>query len=232
MASYRRSESLVAFAAAFAKAQSTMSNASKDASNPFFHSKYADLASVRGACMEHLNANGIGALQFPRQRLADDGNVIVEVETLLMHESGEFIADVIELPVTPKEIKDKSGAVLGEYVDAQAIGSAITYARRYALAAMCGVAPEDDDGNGASAKGFNVAPRKNAASIRQKALAILEEAAKNGSAAYKLTWKTLSPEMQAVIAVDDHNLFKAMVLEADKRATPVNEEADDAPDRD
>jgi ERF superfamily len=203
-----------------------MSNAAKDSSNPFFHSKYADLASIRDACMEDLNKNGIGVMQFPRQSEVD-GNVFVEVETLLMHESGEWFGDSLVLPVTPKYDKDTKA----EYVDAQAIGSAITYARRYALASMCGVAPEEDDGNGASAKGHNVAPRKNAAAdLRQKALAILEPASKQGTEAYKLAWESLSTEMRKAV-LDDHNkILKPQAIEADKRSAPVNEEADVATD--
>lgn len=224
--SYRRSESIVNFAAAFAKAQSKMSNAAKDSANPFFHSKYADLASVRDACMEHLNLNGIGVMQFPRQ-FDMEGNVFVEIETLLTHETGEWFADSLTLPVTPKYDKDTKA----EYVDAQAIGSAITYGRRYALAAMCGVAPEEDDGNGASAKGHNVAPKKAAAAdLRQKALTILDVASRQGTDAYKLAWESLSNDMRKLV-VDDHNkVFKLQAIEADRRATPVNEEADVASD--
>ena len=129
---FRRSDSIAALAAALAKAQAAITGATKDSANPYFNSRYADLASVRGACIGPLTANGLCVVQFPR---ATAGGV--EVETLLAHSSGEWVAETLAMPVSKW--------------DAQAVGSAITYARRYALAAIAGVAPEDDDGNAATA---------------------------------------------------------------------------------
>lgn len=221
---YRRSESITAFAAAFAKAQSTMSNAAKDSTNPFYHSKYADLASVRDACMEDLNRNGIGVMQFPRQRLAEDGGVFVEVETVLMHESAEWVADSIELPVTPRYDKETKES----YVDAQAIGSTITYARRYALAAMCGVAPEDDDGNAASGGG-SPAAKKPAQKVQQPdpriaGRKILETASAGGLADLAAAWKLFPPDMQAAMhdEKERYKLIAAKVDEGKKQKEPVH----------
>lgn len=117
--------------AALAKAQGAMQHASKDSTNPHFNRSYADLASVWEACRGALAANGIGVVQ-------DVGFAqnVVTCETMLGHSSGQWLKGSLSLPVVK--------------ADAQGVGSAVTYARRYSLAAMCGVAPaDDDDGNAA-----------------------------------------------------------------------------------
>lgn len=131
----QRSESISQLAAALAKAQSVMTGALRDSENPHFRSRYADLASVWEACREPLSSNGLSVAQLPG--ITDRGTVTVE--TVLLHESGEFIGGTIEIPAAKS--------------DAQAIGSALTYARRYSLAAVVGIAPEDDDAEGAVGRG-------------------------------------------------------------------------------
>lgn len=128
-----KSDSIKELAAALAKAQGEIKGAAKDSANPYFKSRYADLASVWDACREPLAKNGLAVSQFPS---ADGPHVTVE--TVLMHESGEWMSR--ELTVTAKEDSP------------QAIGSAVTYARRYSLAAVVGVAPEDDDGEAAEGR--------------------------------------------------------------------------------
>lgn len=128
------SKSIAALSAALAKAQGQMKAAAKDAVNPHFRSKYADLASVWEACRGPLSANGLAVMQ--RVRTSDAG---VTVVTMLTHSSGEWVADEATYPLAQRT--------------PQAIGSAITYARRYALSALVGVAAdEDDDGNAASGR--------------------------------------------------------------------------------
>lgn len=190
-----RSESISQFAAAMAKAQGAMTGALKDSLNPHYKSSYADLASVRAACMPHLSAAGIAVSQFP---CAARG--YVEVETILIHESGEWMSNLLSLPV----LKD----------DAHGIGSAITYARRYALASICGIAPEDDDGNAAVGRPSPEAPKTPQVDLRAKALSILEPVTKQGIEAYRLAFNTLSPEMRKSIA-DDHSRLKAAAAQAD-----------------
>lgn len=129
-----RSDSIKHLAAALNKAQAEMSGAKKGATNPFFKSKYADLNAVVDAVRIPFSENGLSYSQFP---IMDDNRV--GVETILMHESGEFIASTLMLP-TGK-------------LDAQAAGSAITYARRYSLQAVAGIPAEDDDGNAATTGG-------------------------------------------------------------------------------
>ena len=130
------STSIGALAAALAKAQSNIKGALKDSSNPFFKSKYADLSSVWEACREPLTKQELSVIQTVS---GDSTNIIVT--TMLVHSSGEWVKDSL----TMAPVKQ----------DPQGAGSAITYARRYALAAIAGVAPEDDDGNAASGKGGN-----------------------------------------------------------------------------
>lgn len=126
------SPSIAALAASLAKAQASIEGAVKGKVNPAFKSKYADLSSVWEACREALTDNGLSVVQSPGP--VADGRM--ELTTMLMHSSGEWMRGTLTIP-------------LGK-VDAQAYGSATTYARRYALAAFVGVSPEDDDGNAAA----------------------------------------------------------------------------------
>jgi hypothetical protein len=132
-----RSEQINELAAALAKAQGQIKGAMKDSANPFFKSKYADLASVWEAFRQALSTNGLSVRQSPQllSPSQPDGPYIVMVQTLLMHTSGQWVQDTAATPI--------------EKMDAQGVGSATTYLRRYALAAFVGVAPEDDDGNAA-----------------------------------------------------------------------------------
>jgi hypothetical protein len=128
------SEHINELAAALAKAQATIGGAIKDAVNPAFRSKYADLASVWDAWQKVGPAQGLSVTQLPGAMV--DGKVTLV--TMLMHQSGQWLSQTLAIPVTKQ--------------DAQGYGSALTYARRYALAALAGIAPEDDDGNAAVAK--------------------------------------------------------------------------------
>ena len=131
-----KSETIGELAKALVKAQHAMDKAKKGSINPFFKSKYADLASVWEACKDHLADNGLSIVQtndiIGNNETALEG---VVVETTLRHTSGEWISGRLAMKPTK--------------ADPQGIGSAITYARRYALAAMVGVCPEDDDAEGA-----------------------------------------------------------------------------------
>lgn len=112
---------------ALSKAQAVMMGASMDSANPFFKSKYADLSSVWDACREPLTKNGLSVVQS--LGLIEGQQCLVSI---LGHNSGQWIKSVIVVkPGKP---------------DIQAMGAAITYCRRYALAALVGVCPEDDDG--------------------------------------------------------------------------------------
>lgn len=127
-----KSESIKELATALSKAQGSIKGALKDSANPFFKSKYADLASVVEAIREQLSMNGLSYVQ-----VSHDKEESATIETLILHSSGEWIScGQVSVPVTK--------------ADAQGFGSAMTYARRYSLSAAFGVAPEDDDGNAAA----------------------------------------------------------------------------------
>lgn len=130
-----RSEQLESLAAALAEAQAEFPAIAKDANNPFFKSKYADLSSVVQTASPILTKHGLSISQFIG--ISDGGQDVLT--TYLLHKSGQFIADTMKLH-------------LGKQ-DAQGQGSATTYARRYSYMAVLGlVADEDDDGNAASGK--------------------------------------------------------------------------------
>ena len=142
------SESIVNLVAALAKAQATMGSAHKSADNPYYHTRYADLASVWDACRQSLTENGLAVVQVPV--FLPDQPDWVFLDTRLFHETGEWIES--RLGAKPfKATKGEGGVVLAPG-DAQAIGSALTYLRRYALSAMVGVAPADDDGEAATGR--------------------------------------------------------------------------------
>lgn len=133
----RHSEDIKEFAAALAKAQSTMEQAAMDAENPGFKRdgkamRYASLAAVLEAVRPPLSANGIAIVQSVRT-----GDKLVEVETLLLHTSGQYVGETLAIPVAQ--------------ATAQAIGSAATYGKRYSLMAMAGIASADDDDDGNTA---------------------------------------------------------------------------------
>lgn len=124
------SQSISLIAAALAKAQGSIGVADKNSINSHFKSDYANLTAVWGACRAPLTSNGICVTQTTDRDL--DGWVLI---TTLLHSSGEWISSVY--PLNP--IKN----------DPQGLGSAMTYARRYSLAALVGVVQADDDGEAA-----------------------------------------------------------------------------------
>lgn len=125
-----RSGDLDKLATALAAAQAEIEGAVKDKSNPAFRSKYADLGAVWDAIREPLTKNKLSVVQFPRRTQTG-----VAVRTMLLHSSGQWLAGEMEVPCSKQ--------------DAHGVGSATTYARRFSLSAVVGVAPMDDDGNGA-----------------------------------------------------------------------------------
>jgi hypothetical protein len=127
-----RSEYLNELAAALCRAQAEMDDAEKVKANPAFRSKYADLGAVWDAAKPALTKHGLSVAQFCEP--GPDGTLMLT--TMLLHASGQFISGTAMLPLAKQ--------------DPQGYGSALTYARRYGLAAMVGVCPEDDDGNAAS----------------------------------------------------------------------------------
>lgn len=155
--------------AALAAAQSEMGKALKDSENPHFKSKYADLSSVVNACFPALTRNGIAVLQPPY-----DDETGRYVKTILVHgKSGETSECRVPL-------------IIGKN-DMQGYGSAVTYARRYGLMAMAGIAPDDDDGNAAVA----AAPKPPSAAEMKRQLDVLKNDLVDAGTEVSLTslWK-------------------------------------------
>nr|DAF78388.1 MAG TPA: ERF superfamily protein [Caudoviricetes sp.] len=123
------------------------SSAKKNAQNPHLKSNYANLESFLNAIRPALEANGLIIIQ---NAIESDTVDVLKLETTIMHESGEYMSSVMPMPVAKK--------------DAQGYGSAMTYARRYSIASMFGIAQADDDGNAA-----RKSPKDAAALIRSAA---------------------------------------------------------------
>jgi hypothetical protein len=140
MNSLNNTPSIVKISSALLKAQKEIGGAKKGADNPFFKKKYADLGAVMEACKDAFNENGITVLQ---PVISEGDNTYVE--TVLLHESGEFISAKMIVSCKNKD-------------NPQEMGSAISYAKRYSLQAIAFIPSEDDDGESV-AKSFR-APAK------------------------------------------------------------------------
>lgn len=128
----QKSESINELATALSIAQGQIKPATKDADNPYFKSKYADLAAIWEACREPLSKNALSISQFVESEAE-----YVTVTTMLLHKSGQWLSSALSL----KPVKN----------DPQGYGSAATYGRRYGLSAIVGIVADiDDDGNAAT----------------------------------------------------------------------------------
>jgi hypothetical protein len=126
-------------AKALSQAQGAFKPIKRESVNPFYKSKYADLGTIIEATKDALSKNGLAICQLPvPNTIKVDGEERVYLDTVLIHESGEWIKCAI--------------ALIPKADDPQAIGSAMTYARRYSLGAILGVASEDDDDGNAATK--------------------------------------------------------------------------------
>lgn len=143
-----QSEQINELAKALAKAQGQMRSAIKDAANPFFKSKYANLTSVWEACREPLSSNGLCVIQT----VEGDKDAMILVTTLA-HESGQWIKS--RLPM------------LMQKQDPQAMGSSCSYSRRYALSAICGITTDDEDDDGEKAMARDKINKKELAELEK-----------------------------------------------------------------
>jgi ERF superfamily len=125
-----KSDSIAHLASALASAQAEIRGAIKDAKNPHFKNDYASLESVIDAVRGPFAGHDLAYTQ-----LLSDGGQDVLIETVLMHKSGEWLSSAFRIPATKR--------------DPQGYGSAVTYGRRYALAALAGLTQVDDDGEAA-----------------------------------------------------------------------------------
>ena len=155
------SPEIIELAKALSKAQAVMEGAIRDSTNPFFKSTYADLASVWDACRKPLADNGLCVIQSiaSDQDYCFTGKIAIStkdstgrtigtreeerrfiylnVTSRLLHTSGQWFEDTISVPVE---------------ADPQSLGKVTTYIRRYAMMALVGIAPEDDDGEAAAGR--------------------------------------------------------------------------------
>jgi hypothetical protein len=186
------SDSITAIAPALVKAQALIEDAVKDSSNPAFRSKYADLSAVLAVIRKPMADNDLCVLQSPTR--ADGG---VEVETRILHKSGEWISQSCFIPITKW--------------DAHGTGSGITYGRRYGLMAIFCIGTEDDDGNTAVQSGPSAPVKKAAPKVNvEKVLDAGKAAAANGTDALRDWYKGLPNDERGAIDADSLNVLKAL----------------------
>lgn len=190
----RMSDEISQLATALAIAQGQIEDAVKDTKNDFYKSKYADLSSVRAAVRQPFADNGLSVAQFPRTVAGG-----IEVETVLLHNSGEFMSEVLFMPVKHEP---------------HPIGSGISYARRYALMSIANLAADDDDGNAAQVA-------KPAAEPDPKAVAALALRAKGeaekGMDALNALWRGLDAAERKLLTPEAIKDLKAIATAVDKK---------------
>lgn len=231
----RTSESIHEIAAALAKAQAEMGGAIKDSANPFFRSKYADLASVWEACRAALTKNGLSVVQFPKTEYTGTPEpyewtsksgekrygvrvvCIVSVLTRLSHASGQWMEDDVSTMLSTG--------------DPQSVGSAITYLRRYALQSVAGVAPEDDDAeaaHGQQANGTSQArqPVPQTVSAPPKGyldwLDDIKAASDEGTDRLQAAWKQSQAEYRSYLTTTAPKVWESIKAHAAKVSEPVH----------
>jgi hypothetical protein len=189
----KMSDTIAELATALAKAQGQIDDASKSADNPYYKSRYADLAAVRAVIREPLATNDLAIVQAPRT--VQGG---AEVETMIVHKSGEYMSETLFMPA------GKS--------DPHGYASAITYARRIGIMSLLALAAYDDDGNTAVDSVKNAPEKKKPAA---DVMVAANKAAKEGTPALTAWWQSLSKEDRALIDNDTIKSLKAAAKEAD-----------------
>jgi hypothetical protein len=161
-----KSESIKNIAGALVKFQASVSKVAKEANNPFFKSKYASLANILDTIQKPLSECGLAISQFP------DGNALT---TIILHaDSGEWMESSYVMPVAKQN-------------DPQAMGSAMTYARRYALGSILNLNIDDDD-DGEKAMGRQI-PKKDELTPKHPSWAKAVEHLKTGGLMTDITSK-------------------------------------------
>jgi hypothetical protein len=203
----KMSESITAIAPALVKAQALIEDAVKDSSNPAFRSKYADLSAVLAVIRKPMADNDLCVLQSPAR--AEGG---VEVETLILHKSGEWISQSCFIPINKW--------------DAHGTGSGITYGRRYGLMSIFCIGTEDDDGNSAVERGpvptkKLVTPAKAAPSAQDQAALMgkARAAAKEGVDSFRAFYKALPVSDRELVQGDFLEEMKEIASTVDAAKT-------------
>lgn len=195
------SEQINEISAAMVKAQAAMKPAIKDANNPAFRSKYADLSSVWDACRQPLTTNGIAVWQ---DVTLDE--VGISVSTRLAHTSGQWVQfGPLTVPLGKR--------------DAHGVGSATSYGKRYALAAAVGiVSGDDDDGNAAVEAPAKAQPAKEKPAGYDDWETDIQAAAETGLDALRSAWQASKPEYRTFAGSTFLDGLKAI---AGKAAVPA-----------
>jgi hypothetical protein len=181
-----KSESIVKLSAALCKFHGAMGKVGKDSINPHFRNRYASLSNIIEAVKPHLNAAGLSIIQMP----TTEG-----LETLLLHDSGEYISSLSTIAA-----KDP--------MNPQAVGSAITYARRYALGSVLSLNIDEDDDATAATVAPKAEPAPQAKPQAPKVLPALtpEDADKWGKAVAALAnGKTTIEKIRSAYTLSDHH---------------------------
>ena len=189
----KMSDTIAEIATALSRAQGMIDDASKTNTNAFFKSRYADLAAVRSAIREPLAVCDLAIIQAPR--VVEGG---AEVETLIMHKSGEFLSETLFMPAGK--------------ADPHGYASAITYARRVGLMSLLCLASYDDDGNTAVESVKDAAPKKAASKDVRVAGAA---AASQGYVALTAWWNSLDEDDRKSFPADERARLRAVSKEAD-----------------
>lgn len=192
------SEQINEIAAALAKAQASMKNAALNKVNPHFRSKYADLAGIRDTVVPALTAHGIAVVQTLDAASENAGYCVL---TRLIHTSGQWIESLCPIP---------------SCADMQKMGSAITYARRYSLSAICGIAADEDDDANAASQPVNGRPQAvvKAPDGFDDWLADLESVSTEGSDALKSAWTKSQPALRKHLTDTDNAKWERLKAKA------------------
>jgi len=195
------SEQINELAAALAKAQAAMKNAALNKTNPHFRSKYADLAGIRDAVIPSLTANGIAVVQTldVLGHPACDSPPRLYVLTRLLHASGQWIESRCQIPDVP---------------DMQKMGSAITYARRYSLSAICGIAADEDDDANEAARPNGDAKQTAAPKGYENWIDDMISVAQEGSERLKAAWTKSKPEYRQHLTATNNPLWESLKARA------------------
>lgn len=182
-ASWKSTDVIGELVTALAKAQLEFKPVLKKDTNPAYHAKYSDLSTLIAATQVPLAKNGLVVMQMGRSEFGEDEAKMLTVTTVLAHSSGQWISTDLTLP-----------AIMRDRFDAQSVGSAFSYGRRYSMQAILGIAAEnsDDDGNAASGVGSKQA----ASAVAKTKLA----------AANKLEPITLVPFKEDTLAITGNSL--------------------------
>lgn len=190
------SDQIDQIAAALAKAQGEIQNVVKDAKNPHYKSDYATLDAVTDTVRPIFAKNGLAIVQIPTSE-----NGIATVHTLITHSSGQWIKGDTACPLSK--------------ADAQGLGSATTYLRRYATSAAANIAQTDDDGNAASGPQSQQKPVAVPSGFGEW-WADMAAAADEGEDTLKKAWQASKPEYRNYVASSQKKQWEDLKAKAAK----------------